>query len=175
MKNIRNDKNEESGQSTVEFTLMLGILLFLLFLIFQAGVTYMTTQYIKYAAYLGARTYAVRNEEAGRFVIKGYLGARGGKLAPFIRPIEGKEFIEKIETQSKKEIGFRINYKSLFYFPFIGQGVASTGNEKLEEIEGNGFLNLNVKSVMKNESFNCGENDASRKKFDNRTGREDGC
>ena len=32
MKNIRNDKNEESGQSTVEFTLMLGILLFLLFL-----------------------------------------------------------------------------------------------------------------------------------------------
>jgi hypothetical protein len=161
---LRDQINREDGQATVEFALMLTMLLFLLFMIFMAGVTYMTSQYIKYAAFMGARTYAVSGEDAGRNIIKSYLGERGEKLFPFIRPpIE-------VSRVAGDEVGFRIKYKSLFYFPILGRGIASEGVGDAITDTKKGFLVLEVKSTMKDENLKCPGN-----KFDNKDVSGDGC
>lgn len=152
---------DEDAQATAEFALMMVIIFFLFFMIFQAAVTYMSTQYIRYAAFMGARTYAVHGKEVGRDVIKSYLGEKGERLSPFIRP---DLTIVGAPSNNNNLVTFTIKYRALFYFPLLGEGRSTEQTPSTQVEPQNEFLGLTIVSEMKNENFNC-----AGRYFDNKT------
>ncbi|HLB58916.1 MAG TPA: TadE/TadG family type IV pilus assembly protein [Bdellovibrionota bacterium] len=164
MKQRKNIAKDEEGQSTVEFLLMFTVVFFFIFMFFQGAITYMTTQYIKYAAFMGARTYAVSaDKQLGENVLRSYLGDNGAKLKPWVKDLSWHEI------QNGENVGFEIEYKSLFYFPLLGEGRSIAG--VTQAAKSNEWLPLKVRSVMKHDFYHCRPGEA----FDNKTDPDNGC
>ncbi|MBI2609132.1 MAG: hypothetical protein HYW47_05970 [Deltaproteobacteria bacterium] len=106
----RDDRKAEKGQALTEFLLIFILLLFLILLHFQASMSFVSSSYMNYVSFMGARTNMVSGEDRARAVIENMLGpSEAGYLSPFARAEEARV----------TEGGVGIPYKSYLYIPIL--------------------------------------------------------
>ena len=105
----QDDRKSEKGQALTEFLLIFVLLLFLILLHFQASMSFVSSSYINYVSFMGARTNMVSGEDRARAVMTNMLGPSEGYLSPFARAEEARVTAG----------GVSIPYKSYLYIPIL--------------------------------------------------------
>lgn len=107
---LKNRMTGEKGQALTEFLLIFILLLFLILLHFQASMSFVSSSYINYVSFMGARTNMVSGEDRAKAVIENMLGPRdAGYLSPFAKAEEARVGVA----------GVSIPYKSYLYIPIL--------------------------------------------------------